>query len=189
MHRRFIRLFSYLLGLVLLFVVQQYIVPNIGQLKQSQKVTPAPGYYRVISDVDGDTIKVDMSGKTETIRFIGVDTPETHKPHTPVQCFGPDAAAYTKSKVEGRTVRLLADPKDDNRDRYGRLLRYIYLEDNSLLNKTLIQKGYGFAYISFPFEQKADFIKAQLTAISGKLGLWTKCQTLENGGRWQTNSL
>lgn len=151
---------------------------------------PAPGFYRVVRDVDGDTIVVSMDGKDESIRLIGVDTPETHKPNTPVQCFGPQAADFTKSQVAGKTVRLEADPTNDNRDRYGRLLRYVYLQDGTLLDQTLIEQGYGFAYLSFPFQKSAEFAAAQATANASSRGLWATCQTYQtSGGRWQTNNL
>jgi len=113
-----------------------------------------PGLYAIDHYIDGDTIAVNMNGTIEEIRFIGVDTPETHKPNTPVQCYGEVAAAYTKGRVSkfGK-VRLQADPLDTNRDRYGRLLRYVFLPDGTLLDKELVQKGYGFAYLGFPFEK------------------------------------
>lgn len=155
----------------------------------NQPPPPSPGFYKVVRDVDGDTIVVSMDGKDETVRFIGVDTPETHKPNTPVQCFGPQASDFTSKAVTGKTVRLVADPTNDDRDKYGRLLRYVYLEDGSLLDQTLVSQGYGFAYISFPFQKKADFIAAQTAAQTAKLGLWTTCQPYqEQGGRWQTQN-
>jgi len=94
-----------------------------GWLKDTAKNAQQndPGLYTINHYVDGDTIAVNMNGSVETIRFIGVDTPETHKPNTPVQCYGPEAAAHTKAAISkfGK-VRLQADPLDTNRDRYGR---------------------------------------------------------------------
>jgi len=91
-----------------------------------------PGLYTVTRFVDGDTIAVDMNGKTEKVRFIGVDTPETHKPNTPVQCYGPAASAFTKNFIGKNKVRLDSDPLSTNRDRYDRLLRYVYLPDGDI---------------------------------------------------------
>src|SRR5581483_96777 len=105
-----------------------------------------PGLYRVTEFVDGDTIKVDMNGSTETVRFIGVDTPETHDPRKAVQCFGMAAASFTKQLIGSSNVRLAADPTNTNRDRYNRLLRYVYLPDGRLVNAEIIKQGYGFAY-------------------------------------------
>jgi micrococcal nuclease len=150
-----------------------------------------PGLYAINRYVDGDTIDVNMNGSVETIRFIGVDTPETHKPNTPVQCFGPEAAAHTKAVISkfGK-VRLQADPLDTNRDRYGRLLRYVYLPDGTLLDEQIIQQGYGFAYLSFPFSKKDQFAADEKAAQSDKLGLWSACQPSVNqyGGYTSNNA-
>ena len=148
-----------------------------------------PGYYPVTNVVDGDTIDVNMGGKTERIRLIGVDTPETKKPNAPVQCFGPQASDYTHKTLTGKSVRLEADPQDDNRDRYGRLLRYVYLQDGTLFDEALIQQGYGFAYVLFPFGKKAEFIKAQDAAQSAKVGLWAACMPAKSGEKWISNDL
>src|SRR5437868_7924453 len=130
-----------------------------------------PGLYTINHYVDGDTIAVNMNGSVETVRFIGVDTPETHKPNTPVQCYGQDAAAYTKMRIsQFGKVRLQADPLDTNRDRYGRLLRYVYLPDGTLMESETIKNGYGFAYTLFPFQKKNDFISDMQTAKAAKKG-------------------
>ena len=81
---------------------------------------------RVVRAVDGDTLEVAIDGgPTETVRVIGVDTPETVKPDTPVQCFGPQASAFEHRHVEGRRVRLLVGVEP--RDVYGRLLAYVWV--------------------------------------------------------------
>jgi len=146
-----------------------------------------PGLYSVSRFVDGDTITIDMNGKTETVRMIGVDTPETHKPNTPVQCYGPAAATYTKHLIGDKSVRLEADPKNQNRDRYGRLLRYVYLPDGHLVESELIKNGYGFAYTSFPFSKADQFVADELAAKSTGKGLWGNCTVTEDQGRKQTN--
>ena len=149
-----------------------------------------PGLYRVVKFDDGDTIQVDMNGTTETVRLIGVDTPETHKPDTPVQCYGPDAAIYTKQLIGNQRVRLQADPLNTNRDRYGRLLRYVYLPDNTLVEQKLISEGYGFAYTYFPSSKNAEFSAYEQAAKSTGKGLWTACQvTIESNGVKQTQAL
>ncbi|MEJ0073692.1 MAG: thermonuclease family protein [Candidatus Saccharibacteria bacterium] len=85
-------------------------------------MTTQPGLYSIDHYVDGDTIAVNMNGTVETIRFIGIDTPETHKPNTPVQCYGSAAAAHTQAmiKAAGGKVRLVSDSLSTNRDRYNR---------------------------------------------------------------------
>ena len=134
---------------------------------------PPAGMYRVVEISDGDTIVVDMNGTDETIRFIGVDTPETHHPNKPVQCFGKAASQYTASRIN-KFVRLEADPESDNRDRYSRLLRYVY-SDQELLNLALITDGYGFAYRSFPHSKQPAFIEAEEQARANQVGLWSGC--------------
>lgn len=164
------------------------VQPNTQTATVSPTI-PAPGYYRIAHFTDGDTLSVDMNGTDEAVRFIGIDTPETKKPDTPVQCYGPEASNFTKQTIGAQPVRLEADPTGDNRDRYNRLLRYVYLPDGTLLNRELIAKGYAFAYTSFPFTKKADFVAAQTDAQQAKLGLWGACQPKLNGDRWQSNDL
>lgn len=156
---------------------------------QNKVQTSQPGLYSINHFVDGDTIAVNMNGSVETIRMIGVDTPETHKPNTPVQCYGPQAADYTKGLIGSSSVRLQADPLDTNRDRYGRLLRYVYLPDGRMIETELINNGYGFAYTQFPFSKKDEFkADEQITKAAGK-GLWSACTvTVESNGREQTNN-
>jgi len=149
-----------------------------------------PGMYRVAKFDDGDTIVVDMNGSQETVRFIGVDTPETHKPNTPIQCYGPEAAIYTKRLIGSQSVRLQADPLDTNRDRYGRLLRYVYLPDGTLVEQKLISQGYGFAYTYFPFEKAGQFSAYEQAAKASGKGLWSACQVqIEANGVKQTSPL
>lgn len=153
--------------------------------------TLQPGQYHVTRYIDGDTIEVDMNGSVETIRLIGVDTPETHKPNTPVQCYGPEAAGYTKQIISaaGDTVRLGADPYSTNRDRYNRLLRYVYLPDGTLVEEQLILNGYGFYYPYFPFTKSSQFQKDEEQAIASKKGLWANCKPISSGdGGYKSNN-
>lgn len=168
-----------------LFIAQQQ-----GWLQSAQQAaqTNQPGSYQISRYIDGDTIAVDMDGKVEHVRFIGIDTPETHKPNTPVQCYGPAAAAHTKNVISaaGGRVRLAADPQNTNRDRYGRLLRYVYLTDGTLLNELNITEGYAFYYPYFPFSKKAQFAAAQADAQANKRGLWAACTpTPTDGGGYK----
>ncbi len=137
--------------------------------------TLQPGLYTVSRFVDGDTITVDMNGTPETLRFIGVDTPETHKPNTPVQCYGPAAAVFTKNTIGTQKVRLESDSLSTNRDRYNRLLRYVYTADGKFINEILIQQGYGFYYPYFPFSKSQQFEADQKQAMAANKGLWGNC--------------
>jgi micrococcal nuclease len=136
-----------------------------------------PGLYTVSHYIDGDTIIVSMNGSDQTIRFIGIDTPETHKPNTPVQCYGPAAAAHTQAVIKnvGGKVRLQSDALSSNRDRYDRLLRYVYLADGTNVNLLNVQQGYAFYYPYFPYTKSAQFESAQRQAMTQKIGLWKNC--------------
>jgi micrococcal nuclease len=169
----------------LVFYGQQH-----GWLSSAGKgvVAKQPGQYSINHFVDGDTISVNMNGHAETVRFIGVDTPETHKPNTPVQCYGPAAAAYTKNTIGTKTVRLVSDPLSTDRDRYGRLLRYVYLPDGTNLDQAIIENGYGFYYPYFPFTKSAAFAAAEQRAMAAHKGLWSNCQPIaKDGGGFQSN--
>jgi endonuclease YncB( thermonuclease family) len=181
--------------LLLLIVFVLTLVIYIGQqrgwfdgIQQAAEVNQ-PGLYTVTKFDDGDTIQVDMNGKTETLRFVGVDTPETHDPRKAVQCYGPEASAYTKKLIGNSRVRLASDPDSTNRDRYDRLLRYVYLPDGTLVNENLIQNGYGFYYPYFPFTKSAQFDHDEQTAKAANKGLWAHCKpTPTDGGGYTSNN-
>jgi micrococcal nuclease len=177
-------IFSLVLLLIIVTTQSGWLNTATKNAQQNQ-----PGLYTINHYVDGDTIAVNMNGSVETVRFIGVDTPETHKPNTPVQCYGPEAAAHTKAQISkfGK-VRLQADPLDTNRDVYGRLLRYIYLPDGTLLNEQIIKQGYGFAYLGFPFSKKDQFAADGQAAQNAKIGLWAVCHpTVNKYGGYTSN--
>ncbi len=128
---------------------------------------------KVVRVVDGDTINVLINGKTEPVRYIGIDTPETVDPRKPVQCFGVEASKKNKELVEGSVVRLEKDITD--RDKYNRLLRYVWLGD-VLINEKLVADGFAKSY-SYPPDVKYQerFVAAEKKARENKLGLWTAC--------------
>lgn len=132
-------------------------------------------FHSVLSVSDGDTIRVSINGKVETIRFIGIDTPETKDPRKSVECFGQEASDYMKALVEGKSVGLMQDSTQSNRDKYGRLLRYVYLEDGSFVNLKMIQDGYAYEYTydSNPYLQQSGFIAAEDEAREAGRGLWS----------------
>lgn len=131
---------------------------------------------KVVRVVDGDTINVEINGKTEPVRYIGIDTPETVDPRKPVQCFGVEASKKNKELVEGKMVRLEKDITD--RDKYNRLLRYIWLGD-TLINQELVAQGFAKSY-SYPPDIKYQdkFVAAEKRAREDKLGLWTACASV-----------
>ncbi|HSX28878.1 MAG TPA: thermonuclease family protein [Candidatus Saccharimonadales bacterium] len=162
--------------------------PAKQQITQAVQ-TQNPGLYQVDHAVDGDTIVVKSGDKTETVRFIGVDTPEEKDRRKPVQCYAQQAADFTKQQVENHQVRLEADSQGDNRDRYGRMLRYVYLSDGTLLNKKLVEDGYGFAMTGFPFSKMSEFQAAGQQAQAQRKGAWGSCTISMATGYPQTNPL
>ena len=129
---------------------------------------------RVVRAVDGDTLVVAFAdGHTDTIRVLGVDTPETHDPRKPVQCFGPEAAAYTARRLTGRVVRLESDV--ETRDRYGRRLAYVYL-DGELFEDELLLRGYARLLVIQPNTAHArTLLTDELAARRDRRGLWGAC--------------
>ena len=117
--------------------------------------------------IDGDTI---LLANGERVRLIGVNTPETKHPQKPVERFGKEAYLFTKRMVEGKEVRLEYDWQ--RKDRYGRLLAYVYLLDGTFLNAEIIKQGFGFAYTKYPFKYLEEFRKFERDAREAKKGLW-----------------
>lgn len=163
-----------------------WLAQKQGWIEQPKVNIPPPGTYNVDSFEDGDTITVDMNGTEERIRMIGVDTPETQDPRVPVQCFGKAASEFTMKLIGENPVRLEADPTNTNRDRYNRLLRYVYLPDNRLVNAEIIKAGYGFAYTLFPFEKLEEFRAHEQQAREQGLGLWGSCNIEQDGDKRTT---
>lgn len=128
-----------------------------------------------ISVIDGDTIVLD---RNEVVRLIGVDTPETKDPRKPVQYFGQEAYEFTKGLVEGKKVRLEYD--QDTKDKYGRTLAYVYLEDGTFINAEIIKQGYGFAYTEFLFKYLEEFRQYEKEARENEVGLWASREERES---------
>jgi micrococcal nuclease len=130
--------------------------------------------YRVVQVLDGDTIVVRRAGGSdETIRLLGVDTPETHHPTKPVQCFGPEAAAYTTRRLFGRVVRLEDDV--ERHDIYGRRLAYVYLDGRNF-ERELLQQGYARLLVIEPNHAHArEMLDDELDATAQRVGLWGAC--------------
>jgi micrococcal nuclease len=129
---------------------------------------------RVVEAIDGDTLIVEFPDhSTDTIRILGVDTPETHHPTKGVQCFGPEAAAYTAERLTGRLVRLEDDI--ETHDIYGRRLAYVYV-DGHRFDDELLSRGYARLLVIAPNRAHArDLLAAELDARHHDRGLWREC--------------
>jgi micrococcal nuclease len=124
--------------------------------------------YRVKRVIDGDTFRLDND---ERVRLLGVDTPETKHPKKPIEYYGPEASAFTKREIEKRLVLLEFDRTP--RDRYGRVLAYVFRQpDEFFLNAELLKQGYAYAYTRFPFARKEEFLRYEEEARKAGRGLW-----------------
>ncbi len=136
--------------------------------------SPAKFRATVVKTVDGDTIVVRVhSGALETVRILGADTPETKDPRKPVQCFGPEASNYTHRRLAGRVVTLERDV--EARDKYGRLLAYVYV-DGARYDDELLRMGYARFLVIPPNGSHASaLLRAELDARAANRGLWSAC--------------
>ena len=145
------------------------------KIKTSEKNTSAiDGEYEVISVTDGDTFEINYNGTKEKVRLIGVDTPESVHPNSKKNNeYGKQASNYTKNLLERKVVKLEFDVSP--RDKYGRLLAYVYLENGEMLNKKLLKKGYA-QVATYPPNVKyvEDFKTIQKEARENKVGFWAK---------------
>ncbi len=175
-------------GSFVLFLAVAVVVlrPWEGELESG----PASAVVRVARVVDGDTIEVGLDGRSEDVRLIGVDTPETVKPDTPVQCFGERASHFTKRRLTGKRVQLVFGV--ERRDIYGRLLAYVYLADPTLsgpqhgqspqrgrlFNTILVRRGLARSLTIPPNDRFAPrFRGLELAAARAGRGLWGACRS------------
>jgi micrococcal nuclease len=146
---------------------------SVNQADQSRMVQA-----QVVDHVDGDTLRVRIPNPpaglraVETIRMIGVDTPETVHPQREVEFFGKEASEFTRQRLLGNPVLLAFDW--DLRDRYGRLLAYLYSPGGECHNADLIRQGYAHAYTSYSFQFMDEFRRLEQEARREKRGLWAE---------------
>jgi micrococcal nuclease len=134
---------------------------------------PPRAVAEVVRVVDGDTVEVRIGDAVEDVRLIGVDTPETVKPDTPVQCFGPRASDFTHHELESRMVRLVFGA--ERRDVYGRLLAYLYL-GRRFFNPILVRRGLARSLTIPPNDRFAPlFHRLERGAALAGRGLWGAC--------------
>lgn len=142
-------------------------------------VTPvlAEQTFPVTKVIDGDTIAVNVQGHKETVRLLGIDTPETVDPRKPVQCFGKAASDKMKNFVAGKSVILVDDSTQGNRDKYGRLLRYVYLPNSvkTFVNGEMVKQGYAYSFRQYPTKMLHRFNAWEAYARDHNLGLWGSC--------------
>src|SRR6266545_3160562 len=164
----------------------QYVHPTVIPTRIPTRIpTPTPTKYieteldrkkmfKVVSIIDGDTIDVSIRGVIERVRLLAIDTPETKDPRKPVQCFGYEATNKMKSLITGKFVRLADDRSQGNRDKYKRLLRYVY-DGNVFVNREMVAQGYAFSYRQYPTKYLEAFNLLEKRAREMSLGLWGAC--------------
>jgi micrococcal nuclease len=139
--------------------------------------TSSPGEpARIVHVVDGDTVEVAVGGRTESVRLLGIDTPETVDPDRPVGCFGPEASARTAELLpEGTEVVLERDV--EGRDHFGRLLAYVFrADDSAFVNEVLVAEGFAEVLVIEPNGAYADRLRlAETSARASGAGLWGSC--------------
>ncbi len=127
----------------------------------------------VTSVVDGDTFKVEIDGTAETVRIIGIDTPETVHPSKPVQCFGKEASNALKEILNGEDVTLEKNPAEE-KDKYGRLLRYVDI-DGVDIGASMIEEGFAYSYKQYPHPRLEEYNELEQEAREENRGLWGSC--------------
>lgn len=158
-------------GSVVLLVAVALVV--LRPWERDPQAGPVSAVAQVTRVVDGDTIEARVGERVEDVRLIGVDTPETVKPGTPVQCFGPRASHFTKRRLTGRRVRLVFGV--ERRDAYGRLLAYVYL-GRRFFNPVLIRRGLARSLTIPPNDRFAPRLRRlELAAARAGRGLWGAC--------------
>lgn len=182
-----VKILSWLIGIGLLFGAMTANAPKteVERIEKQVTKTESPetsistpsgeikNLYKVVKVIDGDTVQLDIGGKRETLRLIGLDTPESVDPRKPVQCFALEASKKAKEILSGKKVSLEADGTQGDKDNYNRLLRYVFLEDGTNFNKLMISEGYGHEYTyNKPYKYREEFKLAETEATLNKKGLW-----------------
>lgn len=170
--------FAVLIGLASCSSSSQLVLPPQGSHTDLVKIADKKIVdVKIMSVVDGDTVDIDINGRTERVRLIGVNTPETQHPTKPIECFGPEASAYLTTLLpKGITMRIERDV--EARDRYGRLLLYLYrATDNLFINLDLVARGYGTPMSIEPNTfHRNYFVRAAAQAEAANVGLWKACR-------------
>jgi len=165
----------------------KYIVPKLNEREQRERKE-----YTVTKIFDGDTFEAEANGKKEKVRMLGIDTPEkfdsdkltrdverTKKDSETIKRLGELSSQFTFKLLEGKKVLLEPDKSQDDRDKYGRLLRYVYLQDGTFVNRKIVEEGYAIAFRKFKVSKEKELVEAEADARKGKKGLWGDIEGLK----------
>ncbi|MDP3988153.1 MAG: thermonuclease family protein [Candidatus Levybacteria bacterium] len=185
--RKKLNLLSFVIGVLLLLYAfglgitsnkttqnkPQALGSKIVVTEKPTKTVGEIGEVKVVKVIDGDTNNVQLACKKETVRLIGIDSPETVNPRKPVQCFGKQASDKAKEVLSGKTITLESDPTQGERDKYKRLLRYVFLQDGTNFNQLMIAEGFAHEYTyRTSYKYQKEFKGTQKKAQESKKGLW-----------------
>ena len=151
-------------------------ITSLKQIVKKPTQTSTQQNALVTEVIDGDTLRVKINDKIEKVRLLAIDTPETKDPRKAVQCFGKEATKKMESLVTNKQVKLVPDKAQGDRDKYKRLLRYVYLDDGTFVNAVMVKEGYAFSYKKYPTKYLEDFNNLERMAREKNLGLWKACQ-------------
>lgn len=144
--------------------------------RKPPKIDPE-ALYQVANVLDGDTFEIKIGKVVETVRMLGINTPETVDPRKLVQCYGKEASDKTKEMLLKRKVKLEIDTSQHATDKFGRLLAYVHRDDGIFVNKFLLENGFAREYTySKAYSLQKQFRELEATAKQAKAGLWKKCQ-------------
>jgi len=150
---------------------QEVVVENIEEVADIEATDVQT--YVVTQVIDGDTLTVDIDGVTESIRVLGINTPETEYSSRGAECFGAEASTYAKTLLEGTEVSLTADDTQDARDKYDRILAYVTLPDGRDFGQVMIADGYAYEYTHiYSYKNQQLYKAAQAHAQEDEVGLW-----------------
>ncbi len=182
MIKLFVKIFSTLFVLLLLgYFTLVYIIPELSKHEEKQ-LSSVKEVHFVKRVIDGDTFELDTK---ERVRVLGIDSPEkfesgkldkdaerTGQDKKTIQKLGELASEHARNLIEGKKVTLLPEQNYDDKDVYGRLLRYVYLEDGTFFNLKMVDDGYAYAFRKYPISRLDEFIKAEKDARTNKRGIW-----------------
>jgi micrococcal nuclease len=170
--RKIVQAFLAILGLFLISVSGFKYERELRLPSETESFPSSRQEAKVLKVVDGDTIEVLIGDKKERIRLIGIDSPELS------QCFGQEASKKAKEILTDKTIILESDSSQSDKDKYGRLLRYMFLSDGTNFDEFMVINGFAkeYTYRNISYKYQSEFFKAEIEAKKGNKGLWERCR-------------
>lgn len=158
-------------------VVDGVVVEVVKQNDKAAQDATSQGQqevYEVLSVIDGDTFTVSIDGQKETVRVLGINTPETKYSSREAECFGDEASSYAKSLLQHTQVSIEQDDSQDSRDKYNRILAFVGMQDGRDFGQVMLADGYAYEYTyrGTPNKNQQLYRQAQTQAEENRVGLW-----------------